>query len=125
MRYMIVDNTTGRVEGECSICKLGTCCDASDIERFDDANHKIIEITDEEHLAVVASVRVDENFKVETTALPDMGKAAKFLKDRVQIDVPIEIDGPGGKEIIGFDKKPESIITEKTKEIEVIKTKTK
>lgn len=49
--------------------------------------------------------------------------AVESIPDRAKVNVPIEIEGMGGKEIIGFEEKPESIITERKKE--VIDTKRK
>ena len=120
---VIVNKNTGEIDAECGICGYGVCADYDDFDRFNDPDHVMIEITDAERTAIVTSVVVDANRKVSTNAKLDLSKSEQKLKDRVQIDVPIEIDGIGGKEIIGFDKKPESIITEKTKE--TVKTKTK
>jgi hypothetical protein len=53
----------------------------------------------------------------------DLQRVKKFVIDRPKIDVPIEIDGIGGKEIIGYEQKPESIVTERQKPATEIEAK--
>lgn len=118
---VIVNKNTGEIDADCGICGYGVCADYDDFDRFNDPDHIMIEITDTERTAIVTSVIVDENRKVSTNAKLDLSKVKQKLKDRVQIDVPIEIDGIGGKEIIGYDQKPETIITEKTKKTKAAK----
>ncbi|HVY55623.1 MAG TPA: hypothetical protein VHC46_07690 [Thermodesulfobacteriota bacterium] len=47
----------------------------------------------------------------------DLSSQSVNVKDRKQVDDlsnPVEIDGIGGKEIIGFEQKPESIVIERS-----------
>ena len=54
-----------------------------------------------------------ENASRESLALIDMNKASRKIGDREIVDVPIEIDGIGGKEIIGYEEKPVGIVVER------------
>lgn len=110
---VIVNKNTGEIDAECGICGYGVCADYDDFDRFNDPDHMMIEITDAERTAIVTSVVVDANRKVSTNAKVDLSKSEQKLKDRVQIDVPIEIEGPGGKMVIFVEQKPEGIVIQK------------
>ncbi len=56
------------------------------------------------------SMRVEKKYKI------DIAKMTTDMKDRAKMDVPIEIDVMGGKEIIGYEQKPESVVTERYKQ---------
>ncbi len=43
----------------------------------------------------------------------DMEKASSMLDQREKVEAPIEIDGIGGKEIIGYEEKPVGIVVER------------
>ncbi len=47
--------------------------------------------------------------------------AITYIEDGAKVDSPIYANGIGGKEIIGFERKPETNVTEKTREIIVEK----
>lgn len=115
MRHVIVNKITGEIDPDCPICGYGISGDYTDFDNFVDVDHLKIEITNEEHLEFVASVSIDEKRKAAYTKKIDTKKAAQKLGDRLTIDVPIEIEGPGGKEIIGFEQKPEGIIVERVR----------
>lgn len=54
----------------------------------------------------------------------DINKATTDIRDREKEDdlsKPIEIEGPGGKEIIGYEQKPEPIVTVRQTGIEAAK----
>jgi hypothetical protein len=54
----------------------------------------------------------------------DLGKATSNMNDRPKVDdfdKPIEIETPGGKEIIGYEQKPEPIVTVRQTGIEAVK----
>ncbi len=75
-------------------------------------NGKEIEVPYNENIMDEAerkSMRVEKKYKI------DLSKMTTDLKDRAIVDVPIEIDVMGGKEIIGYERKPESIVTERNK----------
>lgn len=58
----------------------------------------------------------------------DISKAKSDLKERVKVDdlsKPIEINTMGGKEIIGYEQKPEPIVTERQKPTSEIEAKKK
>ena len=133
MNYAIVNKITGELDNNCSVCAIGVVPNDELLSVFAiDDNHTILEITDEERAALIASV-VDTNnpdrtkdFNTkEEILIPNYTYASKFnpdkivqrLDDRVKVDVPIEIEGPGGKEIIGFEQKPESIIIKNNTEV--------
>lgn len=137
---------------ECGVCGVLSISGASEdeIQIFRDANnsdgHILVEITNEEKdkIAVVIKTieRNGERIEVpyyeytqdkterrseliESKYKIDINQVVPMLKDRRKIDditKPIEIDGVGGKEIIGYEQKPESIIIERSDQI--IKAKT-
>ena len=134
--------------GECGILTISGYFDIDDeeIEVFKSSNssegHTIVEISSEEKdkfAEIVVTVErgdkrieipPDENIAddverksmtVEHKYKVDLSRSTTDLIDRSVIDIPIEAEGIGGKEIIGYQQKPEVIVTEKEREIEVIK----
>lgn len=116
MRHVIVNSITGEIDADCGICGYGVSSDYSDFENFNAPDHSIIEINNDEHTAIIESLTVDEKGIVTLGAKIDIEKARMKLEDRLKVDVPIEIDGMGGKEIIGYELKPEGIVVEKGKD---------
>lgn len=127
---------------ECGILSISGEYDHSDLElqEFKNANasqgHIIVEISPKERdmfAQVVVTVQrngkeievpyneniMDEaerkSMSVEKKYKIDLAKMTTDMKDRAKLDVPIEIDVIGGKEIIGYELKPENIVTEKIK----------
>lgn len=118
-RFMVVNKDTGELESFCEICGIKGIGDTDDpaIIQTDD-NHTAIEVTQIEVDAMSASTREGkEPHIIEYGAKLDPEKMKHTIADREKVDVPIEIDGVGGKEIIGIERKPVEIVTERKKEI--------
>jgi len=56
---------------------------------------------------------VSESGHLEYAMKLDMEKASSMLDQREKVEAPIEIDGIGGKEIIGYEEKPVGIVVER------------
>lgn len=141
--YAIVNRLMVEFDDNCSFCGIasisGTRVNDSDVEAFEaaelDENHMRVEITNEERMNLVKREYVVERegkvfktldpadldyFEREAAAsVPvfkiDPGRAEGKIEDREKVEVPIEIDGPNGKEIIGYEQKPVSIVIERDK----------
>lgn len=123
--YLIVNKDTGELESFCEVCGLRGMGNNDDpaIIPIDD-NHTVVEVTQEEWDAMSASLREgEEPHIIEYGAKLDPAKMKPTLDERQKVDVPIEAEGIGGKEIIGYDRKPVNLITERKKEIKDIKRK--
>ena len=126
--FAIVSEETGSLE-DGHLCYISN---DADMELWKvEPGYKLVELTPEEHrnlglLDIVTErdgkevVITAEEIKSEDNARPefkykiDTEKMHRYVEDRIKIDVPIEIQGPGGPEIIGFEQKPETIVTERT-----------
>lgn len=132
MFYMVVNKNTGEMDDNCGRCSIGIVAGYKDFEAFNlDDSHMIVEISYDEFEVMNSSVKykiiedgkevVLDDFPLDILAEPfyskklDVTKVKTKLDDRLKIDIPIEIDGIGGKEIIGYERKPESIVTERNK----------
>lgn len=126
--YLIVNKSTGELESLCEICGIRGMGNNDDPAIIPvDENHTVIEVTQGELDAMSASLREGaEPHIIEYGAKLDPAKMKRTLAERDKVDdttKPIEVERPDGKEIIGYEKKPESIITERKKEIIDIKRK--
>lgn len=129
--FAIVREEKGSLE-DGHLCYVGN---DSDMDSWKvEPGYKLVELTPEEHTSLslldivverdgkevvveAKEIRSDDNAKGVKKYEIDVGKVTKYVKDRLKVDVPIEIDGIGGKEIIGYELKPETIITEKAEKI--------
>lgn len=129
--FAIVSEKTGNLE-DGHICY---CSNDSDMDNWKvESGYKLVELTSEEHfrlglLDIVAMrdgeqvIVTAEDVKSDDNAGPvfkhkiDTGKLERNVKDRPKIDVPIEIEGIGGKEIIGYEQIPVTIVIERTDQI--------
>jgi len=101
-----------------------------------------VELTPDEHQAVgILNIIVEREGKevvIEYTDIQPGGmprgenkfklyiaKMEKYVADRPKVDIPIEAEMPGGKEIIGYDQKPESVIVEKTVRLNQVESQLK
>jgi len=136
--FAIVDSETGEYEYGCPDCYILSVSggdDKEEIEQFRTSQsiaegHSLIELTSDE-LPELRRINFIVSRNNEEIVLEDMKEltleeqdtAERFhpnkldkstmtpkLDDRPRILIPIETDGIGGKEIIGFEEKPESII---------------
>ncbi len=123
--YLVVNKDTGELESFCEVCGIKGMGNNDDPAIIPvDENHTAIEVTQEELDAMSASLREGkEPHIIEYGAKLDPAKMKPTLDERQKIDVPIEAEGVGGKEIIGYDRKPVNLITERKKEITDIKRK--
>jgi len=125
--FAIVKKTTGGIEDG----HLSYVSQDSDIDLYKiDDEHALVELTPEEFselsLVDIATNRDGKETIITAEELTpqdnpravikyriDTDKLIRRIDDRPKIQIPIEIDGIGGKEIIGFHEKPESIIIER------------
>lgn len=136
--FAIVNESAGVVDRTSHLCYAGN--DEDMLAWKVPAGFKLVELLPEEYSALaVLDIVVNRNGKDEVIQAEDItdadqlqilkrynlnpDKLTKFVEDRNKIDVPIEIDGIGGKEIIGYEQKPEGIVMERKKDIEIIKAK--
>lgn len=139
--YAVVNKATGQFDADCEHCAIrsisGGGIDDRDVRVFESAatddGHVMIEISSAEREELIKiKYTVERNGEVFTTheqgeleyferekasrepaAVIDMNKASRKIEDREIVDVPIEIDGIGGKEIIGYEEKPIGIVVER------------
>lgn len=127
-QFMVVNKNTGEIESSCEVCGIkgiGNNDDPAIIQI--DENHTVIEVMQDEVDAIAASLTEGkEPHIIEYGVKLDPAKMKRTLDERGKVDdttKPIEVEKPGGKEIIGYEKKPENIITERKKEVIDIKRK--
>lgn len=139
--FAIVNSQTGEYEYGCPDCymlSISSGDDKEEIEQFRISQsipdgHTLIELTSDELIELrkinFIVKRNNEEIVLENIkelTLEEQDTAGRFhpnkldkskmtpkLEDRPKIRVPIEADGIGGKEIIGFQEKPESVIIER------------
>lgn len=107
MQVVTVNKHTGEIEANCAICGYGV---SSDIYEYADGVHVMIEVSDEENSAIIESIKEKPDGNPELTMKLNMKKAKTYLRDRKKVDSPIEAELYGGREIIGYEKKPERIV---------------
>lgn len=139
--YAVVNKSTGQFDTNCEHCSIrsisGGGIDDTDVQIFEaaamDDGHAMIEITSMEREELIKiKYMVERNGEVFTTyeqgeleyferenasrelvSEIDMDKASRKIHGREIIEVPIEAEGIGGKEIIGYDEKPVGIVIER------------
>lgn len=135
--FVIVNENTGNLDdGHLCYCSNDADMDTWEVE----PGYRLIEVTGEEHRALglydiigtrdgkqvvldAKNLRPEDNPHGERKYKLDMQKLERNVADRPRVAVPIEAEGIGGKEIIGYEEKPESVITERKKEVIDIKHK--
>lgn len=126
--YLVVNKDTGELESLCEVCGIQGIGNNDDpaIIRVDES-HTAIEVTQEELDAMAASLREGkEAHIIEYGMKLNPVKMKRTIDERAKVEdlsKPIEVEKPGGKEIIGYEEKPESIIAERKKEVIDIKRK--
>lgn len=133
MYAFVLDKTTGQMHADCGICGLRQ---TAEYREFDDGIHVMVEVTDEEQEQFWLSLHDDENSRTRIGLKLDTAEMPMKLGDRDKVQgKPIEADGIGGKEIIGYDEAPKPIkllstkdgkeieYSEKRKEITITKKK--
>lgn len=118
--YLVVNKDTGELESFCEVCGIkgmGNNDDPAIIQV--DENHTAIEVTQEELDAMSASLREgEEPHIIEYGVKLDPERMKRTLAEREKVkdlSRPIEVDGIGGKEIIGYEDKPENVLVEREK----------
>jgi hypothetical protein len=143
--YVLVDSTGEFHDKDCGVCGFLSISGGSEeeINIFKEHNthdgHLLVQVTYEEKDRLVeikksvirggtrVEVPYDENIndieekkteEITSKYKIDVNKAKTDLKERAKVDdlsKPIEINGIGGKEVIGYKQKPESIVIERSK----------
>lgn len=137
--YAKVDKNTGDFHNDCGSCGLlsisGDSLNDPEVMVFKntnaDDNHVLVEISSAERDKMKETiitverdgnrieVPVDSNILdelerksriIRTKNKIDLNKATTDMRDRAKVNDTLEIDGPGGKEIIVIGEEPESII---------------
>lgn len=113
--FLVVNKETGEMESFCSVCSFNGIGDTDNPDIIQsDENHTIVEITQEEMDAMAASlISNEETREVKYGAKLDPKKMKPALSEREKVEVPIEAEGIGGKEIIAYDEKPVGIVVER------------
>lgn len=113
--FVIVNSETGEVESGCPQCGIVDMGDSSDASIIPlDQGHTAIEVTMEEKGEFAEAKVLGEGGHFEYGMKLDMRKAAGKLEEREKVEVPIEAEGIGGKEIIAVEEKPVGIIVERS-----------
>lgn len=126
MYAFVLDKTTGQMHVDCPICGLRQ---TAEYREFDDGIHVMVEVTDEEQEQFWLSLHDDENNRTRIGIKLDTAEMPTKLEERVKVQGdPIEVDGVGGKEIIGYEEAPmpmKLLSTKDGKEIEYSELQTK
>lgn len=126
MYAFIVDKTSGQMHVDCPLCGLRQ---TAEYREFDDGIHVMVEVTDEEQEQFWLSLHDDENSRTRIGLKLDTAEMPTKLEERAKVQgKPIEAEGIGGKEIIGYEEAPKPIkmlSTKDGKEIEYSKIKAK
>jgi len=138
MQHVIVNKETGEFDDNCSVCSIGLFSADADFEIIEslqcDDTHSVFELTEEEYRLMNSSMDMEEVTRTKKVYDPeseqfveisfvrliphyslkvDISKAQKRIVQRDRVDVPIEVEGIGGKEIIGYETKPVGIVVER------------
>lgn len=143
MKYwMFLDASTGQIEKGCSSCGFlsSNSMSEDDLDIYPlHEDHKILEVSEAEFMALQETVLIverdgqeirlespldfqegDNPIGTEAAMLPDLDALGDIklqdrikLSDRPIVEAPIEAEGIGGKEIIGYETKPVVIVIER------------
>lgn len=113
--YLVVNKETGELESNCGVCGFNGIGnnDDPDIITIDD-NHTVVEVTQDELDSMAASLVSPDDVHLVYGAKVNIEKSAKKLEMREKVEVPVEAEGIGGKEIIAVEEKPVGIIIERS-----------